>query len=65
MSGQQPYVDDSQFPEAFGGKSKEPMLKIPPGVKPLDQIKDKFGFNDKQVEKIRSAFKDALKDNPV
>ena len=59
------YVDDSQIPEAFGGKSKEPMLKIPPDVKPLDQIKDKFGLNDKQVEKIRSAFKDALKDNPV
>ena len=59
------YVDDSQIPEAFGGKSKEPILKIPSGVKPLDQIKDKFGFNDKQVEKIRSSFKDALKDNPV
>ena len=59
------HVDDDQIPEAFGGKSKEPMLKIPPGVKPLDQIKDKLGLNDKQVEKIRSAFKDALKDNPV
>ena len=59
------HVDDDKIPEAFGGKSKEPMLKIPPGVKPLDQIKDKLGLNDKQVEKIRSAFKDALKDNPV
>ena len=59
------YVNDDQIPEAFGGTSKEPMLKIPPKVKPLDQIKDKFGFNDKQVEKIRSSLKDALKDNPV
>ena len=59
------YVNDDQIPEAFGGTSKEPMLKIPSGVKPLDQIKDKFGFNDKQVEKIRSALKDALDDNPV
>ena len=59
------YIDDNEIPLALGGKSKKPLLRIPPGIKPLDQIKDKFGFNDKQVEKIRSAFKDALQDNPV
>ena len=59
------YVDDDNIPQALGGKSKEPMLKIPPGVKPLDQMKDKLGLTDKLIERLRTIFIDALKDNPV
>ena len=53
------YLEPSQIPVHLKGSYDKEIAYMPSGAKPLEQI---GGFTDDQIKKIRSAFKDELKD---
>ena len=55
------YVDVGDYPSEFGGQSQTRFFYVPEWTLPLDKL-PKFGFNDKEMKKIRNTFKNALID---